>query len=696
MQIFCDAMNVGARRGSEKALRLRIRELEAQRMFLDYYQLREQPFGPVSDPAYLYPSRTYCEALELFGESLLSERGNLALIAESGMGKTTLLYQVLVGLRESGRTTFLFQKHCSAHEILQFLLNELGIDSAGMGLEAMHAKLNENWFAEMLAGKRFVLLFDDAEELNDVVLKTLRQISRYETSNSKLLQIVLCGQPQLLETLGRADLAQLRKRIVEVKHLEALSVVETHGYVQKRMTAAGHRGKSRFEPEALALIAERGQGIPRDINKICSRALLEAYARGLYTVTEDIVEKAERNLAAMAAAGGPTDTHAEEIEGVSADLQWIGKEAKQFSLPGSGVWVATILGVLLSGGLALPHGMLRGMTQIMRGQQAVLASPEQREEAPQQPANPVRPVINALAQPAISTKRSLNADTAPSDVAEALPEARYDEGGQLSLTRELGLKINRIVIDPGHGGSDTGAKGPHGLLEKDLCLDVALRLGQMIEESIHGAEVVYTRKDDSYVPLEERTAIANGAGADLFISIHANSSDSREVRGVETYYLSLAASREAKELAIRENALTQSSLHDLPDLVQKITRNEKIAESRLLALEIQDTLAQRLQLVSRREKNRGVKQAPFIVLAGANMPAVLSEISFVSNANDESLLQESGQRQRIAEGLYRGIAAYLDGLHGPSESKQKLITENRGNALSGFERSSSEVTRNPL
>jgi len=664
-------------------------------MFLDYYQLREQPFGPVSDPAHLYPSRTHCEALELFGESLLSERGNLALIAEPGMGKTTLLYQVLVGLRESGRTAFLFQKQCNAREVLQFLLNELGIDSAGIGLEAMHAKLNEIWFAEMLAGKRFVLLFDDAEGLNDGVLEALRQISRYETSNSKLAQMVLCGQPGLLEKLEREELAQLRKRIVEVKHLEPLSAMETPGYVRKRMTAAGHRGESLFEPEALALIAECSQGIPRDINKICSRAMLEAYARGLHTVTEDIVEKAERNLAAMA-AGGPTGTEAEEIEGVSSDLQWTDKEAKQFSLPGSGVWVVAILGVLLSGGLALPHGMLRGMTRIMRGQQKVLASSEQREQAPQLPANPAKPAINALAQPAILTKRSLNADTATGDVAEAVPQARYDQGGQLSLTRELGLKINRIVIDPGHGGPDTGAKGPHGLLEKELCLDVALRLGQMIEESIPGAEVVYTRKDDSYVSLEQRTEIANGADADLFISIHANSSDSREVRGVETYYLSLATSREAKELAIRENALTQSSLHDLPDLVQKITRNEKIAESRLLAVEIQDTLTQRLQLVSRREKNRGVKQAPFIVLAGANMPAVLSEISFVSNANDESLLLEGGQRQRIAEGLYRGIAAYLDGLHRPPESKQKLVTENRGNALSGFERSSAEATRNPL
>ena len=251
---------------------------------------------------------------------------------------------------------------------------------------------------------------------------------------------------------------------------------------------------------------------------------------------------------------------------------------------------------------------------------------------------------------------------------------------QSSLTRELGLKISRIVIDPGHGGFDTGARGPQGLLEKDLCLDVALRLGQMIQANIPGAQVVYTRRDDSYVPLEERTAIANGAGADLFISIHANSSSVAEVRGVETFYLSLAASNESRQLAIRENALTQSGLHDLPDIVKKITNNEKITESRVLAAHIQDALSQRLQLVSRREKNRGVKPAPFIVLTGANMPAVLSEISFVSNASDEALLSQNVQRERIAEGLYRGISSYLDGLANAPQSRQKLLTENHSEA----------------
>ena len=206
---------------------------------------------------------------------------------------------------------------------------------------------------------------------------------------------------------------------------------------------------------------------------------------------------------------------------------------------------------------------------------------------------------------------------------------------------------------------------------------------------------MYTRKDDRHVSLEERTAIANAASADLFISIHANSSDFHEARGVETYYLSLATSPQSRELATRENASAQTALHDLPDLIKKITSNEKIAESKLLAVDIQNTLSERLQLVSGREKNRGVKQAPFVVLTGASMPAVLSEISFVSNASDESLLLESGQRQRVADGLYRGIAAYLGGLHTLPGTKQKLVSENRPGTSAGWATSASTSGSNP-
>lgn len=254
-----------------------------------------------------------------------------------------------------------------------------------------------------------------------------------------------------------------------------------------------------------------------------------------------------------------------------------------------------------------------------------------------------------------------------------LPQPTRD--GERSLTRVLGLKINRIVIDAGHGGHDTGTIGPHGLMEKDVCLDVALRLGHIIEEKLPGAQVIYTRKDDTFIPLEQRTAIANETKADLFISIHANSSRDRYARGVETYYLNFAASPEAMETATRENAYSQESMHDLQDLIKKIARNDKIEESKELATDIQDSLSHRLELISSSEHDRGVKRAPFIVLIGANMPSVLAEISFLSNPNDERLLRKPVQRERIAMGLYRGVAAYLANINSLSLNKQRFATD---------------------
>ena len=260
-------------------------------------------------------------------------------------------------------------------------------------------------------------------------------------------------------------------------------------------------------------------------------------------------------------------------------------------------------------------------------------------------------------------------------------EPKPTRDGQHSLTRALGLKIGRIVIDAGHGGHDTGTIGPHGLMEKDLCLDVALRLGHLIEQKLPGAEVVYTRKDDTFIPLEERTAIANEAKADLFISIHANSSHDHEARGIETYYLNFATSEESLEVATRENSLSQEGLHDLQDIVKKIARNEKIEESKEFANDVQYSLSHRMQLVSQNERNRGVKKAPFVVLIGANMPSILSEISFISNPSDEKLLRKGDQRQRVADGLYRGIAAYLDNLNSLSYGKTKLVSDNRSAAF---------------
>jgi len=249
------------------------------------------------------------------------------------------------------------------------------------------------------------------------------------------------------------------------------------------------------------------------------------------------------------------------------------------------------------------------------------------------------------------------------DLVQPATAPQPTRDGQSTLTRTLGLKIGRIVIDPGHGGHDTGTIGPTGLMEKDLCLDVALRLGKMIEQKLPGADVMYTRSDDTFVPLEERTHIANEAKADLFLSIHANSSSDHGARGIETYYLNMKGSAEAMEVAARENATAQENVHQLQDLVKRIAQTEKIDESRELAADVQESLAKRIQKVSRGEKNRGVRKAPFVVLIGADMPSILTEISFLSNAADELLLKKPEQRQKVAEGLYQGVASYLQSIN---------------------------------
>ena len=270
-----------------------------------------------------------------------------------------------------------------------------------------------------------------------------------------------------------------------------------------------------------------------------------------------------------------------------------------------------------------------------------------------------KPEPGSVHGPKSHTSKSAAPDTADLGTREARPTA----AGDRSLIRALGLKIGKIVIDAGHGGHDTGTIGPNGLLEKDLVLEVAKRLGRLLEARL-GAEVVYTRQDDTFIPLETRTAIANRERADLFISIHANASRDPDARGVETYYLNFTSSPEALEVAARENAVSEESIHELQDLVKKIALKEKIDESREFASDVQESLYGGLSLRNGGVRNRGIKKAPFIVLIGANMPSILAEVSFVSNPTDERKLQTAEYRQRIAEALYRGVSKYASGLSG--------------------------------
>jgi N-acetylmuramoyl-L-alanine amidase len=252
--------------------------------------------------------------------------------------------------------------------------------------------------------------------------------------------------------------------------------------------------------------------------------------------------------------------------------------------------------------------------------------------------------------PPLPTKTS----PAASLPAPTVPSANAD--GHFSIARQLGLGVSRVVIDAGHGGHDPGAKA-NGLSEAELTLDVAVRLKRLLEKQ-PGIEVVMTRETDVFIPLEERTAIANREGADLFLSIHANASRNQQARGVETYFLNFATNPEAEAVAARENSASGRTMHSLPSIVRAIALNNKIDESRDFAATVQKSMISRLEAKNKQVRNLGVKQAPFVVLIGAGMPSVLAEISFVTHKQEGTLLKTPAYRQTIAEALQDAILKY--------------------------------------
>ena len=228
--------------------------------------------------------------------------------------------------------------------------------------------------------------------------------------------------------------------------------------------------------------------------------------------------------------------------------------------------------------------------------------------------------------------------------------------GDYSLARQLGLGVARIVIDAGHGGHDPGAQS-NGLREADLVLDVALRVEKLLKD-VPGVDVVLTRRTDEFIALEERTAIANREGADLFLSIHANASRQTSAHGLETYFLNFATNPAAEAVAARENATSGRTMGNLPELVRTIALNSKVVESRELATIVQTSMVRRLRLQNKGVRDLGVKQAPFVVLIGAQMPSVLAEIAFVTNRAEANFLKQQAYRQRIAQSLADAVVKY--------------------------------------
>ena len=255
----------------------------------------------------------------------------------------------------------------------------------------------------------------------------------------------------------------------------------------------------------------------------------------------------------------------------------------------------------------------------------------------------------------------------PETPLPAVPSANTD--GTFSMARQLGLGISRIVIDPGHGGHDPGTIA-NGAEEAEIVLDIALRLERLLAKE-PGLDVVLTRRTDVFVPLEQRTAIANRQGADLFLSIHANSSRNTSARGIETYFLSFASSPDAEAVAARENATSEKAMHNLPGIVRAIALNNKLDESRDLATMVQESMTTRLVRTNSGLRSRGVKKAPFVVLIGAGMPSVLAEVAFLTNRPEAALVKTPAYRQRVAEALHAAVMRYRKSLKRQSSVAQR-------------------------
>src|SRR5579871_2326227 len=678
-------------------------------MYLEFFKLWDEPFGVTPDPAYLYPSETHLQALNSLREGIQGGRGFMTLIAEPGMGKTTLLYQLIEQLPQNARSAYLFQTQCNSLEFMQYLLNEIGVDPAGMGLVAMHRRLNEMLFNEMVQGKQFVLIVDESQNLSNAVLETIRLLSNFETAHSKLMQIVLSGQSDLANKLRQPDLSQLLQRITVMASLEAFSFEETAAYIRHRLKLAGHTGADLFDPAALAAVYRRSKGIPRNINRVCHAALSQAAAEQVHLVTAAIVEKSNRGLSAThdelqrarfsspqrpsaSVHGAPSQPTppVPTLGGVSPSLPTTSHVApdrvtpsnasahveSKREVPQSPSWhFSPTPPTATESTASIPPPPpfveepqapppLQGQFPPLPGYVPPDAKPQPRSyrwlawtgvvvtlcilATLAAPANVRRALLQKI-QPSADSVVSRN-DPQPS----SNPQKDTTGGTDPQPTTPTGDLANRgpkndaaqqsfkIVIDPGHGGTDSGARGPNGLLEKSVCLEVALRLGQLIEDGLTGSEVIYTRSDDQNISASRREAVAGGSSADLFVSIHADQLGEGE--GPRAYYFGENA---------RKRAVRSARDHTAEQVSQQ------------LATDIQTALAH--QFKTEATPLPAPKQPTFAMLDGVHVPAVVVEIPF---ANHTSPLLDPEQRQQVAEALYAGIASFLKSLNGTDRTSR--------------------------
>jgi len=290
-------------------------------MFLEFWKLREQPFGVTPDPRYLYFSPGHREALASLFYGIETGRGFLSLVAQPGMGKTTLLFQLLRRWKGHIHSAFLFQTQCNSRELIRYLLADLGLKNDGEDMVRMHSELNDFLFRESKAGRRVVVFIDEAHNLSTPVLETVRLLSNFEAPDKKLMQIVLTGQPELAQRLSHPELAQLRQRIAVQTQLDPLSPAEVARYVNHRLHVAGYQGQELFTSPALDLVAQYSAGIPRLINVLCFNALSLGFAGRRNQISPDIVREAARDVALDGPGPAPITAPVEKPQIVTPELQ---------------------------------------------------------------------------------------------------------------------------------------------------------------------------------------------------------------------------------------------------------------------------------------------------------------------------------------------------------------------------------------
>lgn len=264
-------------------------------MFMKYFQLAREPFGATPDPRFLFPSDTHREALASLYCGYYANRGFTALIAEPGMGKTTLLFDFINQIRDRASTAFIFNTLCTPEDLMFFILRDLGIEpSAHMSM--WHAQLDSYLAAKARAGRRVVIVIDEAQNLSTRALEAIRLLTNFETPNSKLMQLVLAGQPQLAENLAKPEAAQLLQRISTISSLKPLTIDDVKAYILHRLKVAGFQGGQLFTDDAIALVSTASRGIPRIVNTLCFNALCLCRARKARRVDQDIVREVIADL----------------------------------------------------------------------------------------------------------------------------------------------------------------------------------------------------------------------------------------------------------------------------------------------------------------------------------------------------------------------------------------------------------------